>query len=77
MKEIIHAYILRNDSGYRVECADLPVNAESPSLDGAIRALEQAVRDYLKGKDLAALGLRAEPKIMVSFQLGLYAFDDM
>lgn len=77
MKEYIQAHVRRSESGYRAECFDLPIATEGDSLDEAVEKLHVAIYQFLKGRDLASLGLAPKPKVMVSFHFGPYAFADM
>lgn len=77
MKEIIQAHVQRDNSGYRAECFDLPVVAHAESLNEAIDKLHQAIKQYLNGKDHTLFGLVPEPKVLVSFHFGPFAFGDM
>lgn len=77
MKEYIQAHIQRSDSGYRAECFDLPITTDGESLNEAVEKLHSAIHQFLDGKDLGSLGLAPNPKVMVSFHFGPYAFADM
>lgn len=77
MKDYIQAHVQRSESGYRAECFDLPILTEGDSLDEAVENLHAAIYKFLEGKDLPQMGLSPEPKVMVSFHFGPYAFADM
>jgi predicted RNase H-like HicB family nuclease len=77
MKDYIQAHVQRSEFGYQAECFDLPILTHGESLDEAVENLHGAIHEFLHGKDLAQLGLAPQPKVMVSFHFGPYAFADM
>ena len=55
-----------DESGYVAECVEIPVVTQGATLDEVIRNLQQAVALHLEGEDLAALGLAANPTLVVT-----------
>lgn len=77
MKDYIQAHVQRSETGYQAECFDLPILTHGDSLNEAVENLQAAIYEFLEGKDLTQMGLAPEPKVMVSFHFGPYAFADM
>ena len=58
-----------DESGYVAECVEIPVVTQGATLDEVIRNLQQAVALHLEGEDLAALGLAANPTLVVTMEV--------
>ena len=56
-------------SGYVGECLEIPVGTQGEILDEAVANLREAVALHLEGEDLGALGLVAEPTLIVTMEL--------
>ena len=56
-------------SGYVGECLEIPVVTQGEILDEAVANLREAVALHLEGEDLGALGLVAEPTLIVTMEL--------
>ena len=56
-------------SGYTAECFEIPVVTQGHSLDEVTKNLREAVELHLADEDLAALGLIADPTIIVTMEL--------
>ncbi len=70
MQRTIQAIIRPGEqSGYVAECPQLSVVTQGATLDEVAANLKEAVELALEGEDLAALGLAAEPAVVVTFEL--------
>lgn len=58
-----------DESGYVAECLEIPVVTQGTTLDETIANLHEAVSLHLEDEDLAALGLAANPAIIVTMEL--------
>jgi predicted RNase H-like HicB family nuclease len=58
-----------DESGYVAECLEIPVVTQGTTLDETIANLHEAVSLHLEDEDLAALGLAANPTIIVTMEL--------
>lgn len=56
-------------SGYTAECVEIPVVTQGSTLDDVTRNLREAVGLHLADEDLDALGLAADPTIIVTMEL--------
>ena len=56
-------------SGYVAECLEIPVVTQGTTLDEVTYNLKEAVELHLAGEDLTALGLIADPTILVTLEL--------
>jgi predicted RNase H-like HicB family nuclease len=56
-------------SGYVAECLEISVVTQGATLDEVTQNLKEAVELHLAGEDLAALGLAADPTILVTLEL--------
>ncbi len=72
-RRTIHATITRGETHYVAECEQLAVVTQGITIDETIKNLQEAVELHLEGEDLAALGLAADPVIMVSMELQPWA----
>ena len=66
----IHARITPDaESGSVATCEEIAVVTQGETLDEVTATLREAVALHLEGEDLAALGLAAEPTIIVTLEL--------
>lgn len=66
----IKAIIRRGEeSGYVAECLEIAVITQGQTLDEVMHNLQEAVALHLEGEDLAALGLVANPTLLVTMEL--------
>lgn len=56
-------------SGYVAECLELPVVTQGGTLDEVVFNLKEAVALALEGEDAAALGLVANPTVVLTMEL--------
>ncbi len=56
-------------SGYVAECLELPVVTQGGTLDEVVFNLKEAVALALEGEDTAALGLVANPTVVLTMEL--------
>lgn len=56
-------------SGWVAECVEVPVVTQGATLDEVTANLREAVGLHLDGADLAALGLSADPTVVVTLEL--------
>ena len=57
------------ESGYVAECLEIAVVTQGQTLDEVTDNLREAVTLHLEGEDLAALGLSANPTVVVTMEL--------
>ncbi len=57
------------ESGYVVECVEIPVVTQGATLDETIANLHEAVSLHLEDEDLNELGLATNPTIVVTMEL--------
>ena len=56
-------------SGYVAECVEIPVVTQGATLDETVANLHEAVALHLEEEDLAALGLAANPTVVMTMEL--------
>jgi predicted RNase H-like HicB family nuclease len=66
IKALIRA---REEFGYAAECLEISVVTQGQTLDEVTRNLCEAVELHLADEDLEALGLSADPIIIVTMEL--------
>lgn len=71
LRDSVHAFIFRGDTAYTVECLEAAVVTQGNTLDEAVSNLREALILHLQGEDLPALGLKAAPKLVVSYESSL------
>jgi predicted RNase H-like HicB family nuclease len=54
-----------------VECLELPVVTQGRTLDEAVSNIQEALCLHLEDEDPAALGLAAEPRIEIIYDMAL------
>ena len=64
--DVIQAMIRREGSHFVAGCVELPLGRESDSLDGAVCAIEDAIRRYLR----ARTGENPRFRLLVSLYFG-------
>jgi len=67
----VHAVVQRDGAFYVVECLELPVVTQGRTLDEAVNNIQEALCLHLEDEDLAALGLVAEPRIEIIYDMAL------
>ncbi len=58
-----------DQSGYVAECLEIAVVTQGRTLDEVVANLKEAVSLHLDGEDLAALGLCANPTVVITMEL--------
>jgi len=71
LRSTIHATVEKDGEFYVVECLELPVVTQGKSLDEAVQNLHEALRLHLEDEDLAALGLRSDPRVEIIYDMVL------
>jgi predicted RNase H-like HicB family nuclease len=71
LRSSVHAVIQRDGDFYVVECLELPVVTQGRTLDEAVGNIHEALSLHLEDEDLAALGLVAEPRIEIIYDMAL------
>lgn len=70
LQRTIKAILRRGEeSGYLAECLEIAVVTQGRSLDETMRNLQEAAALHLEGEDLAALGLAANPALLVTMEI--------
>jgi predicted RNase H-like HicB family nuclease len=71
VRSTVHAIVQRDGPFYVVECLELPVVTQGRTLDEAVSNIQEALCLHLEDEDPAALGLVAEPRIEIIFDMAL------
>ena len=69
MKRTIQVIIRRGESKYVAECVDFPIVTQADTLDELVKNIEESVGLFLKGEDLAGLGLVEHPVVLATLEL--------
>lgn len=70
LQQTIKAVIRPGDeSGYVAECLEIPVVTQGRTLDETVQALQEATALHLEGENLAAMGLREKPTLVLTMEL--------
>jgi predicted RNase H-like HicB family nuclease len=69
LQRTIKALVRRGETHYVAECLEIAVVTQGKTLDETLSNLQEAVALHLEGEDLAALGLTANPTILVTMEL--------
>ncbi len=57
------------ESGYVAECLEIAIVAQGRTLDETVKHLQEATALHLDGENLAALGLREKPTLVLTMEL--------
>ena len=68
-RDTVHAVVRRDRGWYVGECLEVAVVSHGRTLDQLVEGLHEAVVLHLEGEDSAALGLVAEPRLAVTYEL--------
>lgn len=71
VRSTVHAVVQRDGAFYVVECLELPVVTQGRTLDEAVSNIQEALCLHLEDEDRAALGLVAEPRIEIIYDMAL------
>jgi predicted RNase H-like HicB family nuclease len=70
LQHTIKALIRRGEeSGYIAECMEVAVVTQGATLDEVTRNLQEAVALFLRGENLAELGLAPNPTLVVTMEV--------
>ncbi len=70
LQQTIKAVIRQGErSGYVAECLELPIVTQGATLDDTVRNLQEATTLHLEGEDLASLGLKEHPTLLLTMEL--------
>lgn len=70
LQQTIKAIIRPGDhSGYVAECLELAIVTQGQTLDETVRHLQEATTLHLEGEDLASLGLKERPTLLLTMEL--------
>jgi predicted RNase H-like HicB family nuclease len=70
LQRTIKAIIRRGEeSGYVAECHEIAAVTQGATLDEVTKNLQEAVALYLRGEDLAELGLAPNPTLVVTMEV--------
>lgn len=70
LQRTIKAIIRRGEeSGHVAECHEIAAVTQGATLDEVARNLQEAVALYLRGEDLAELGLALNPTLVVTMEI--------
>jgi predicted RNase H-like HicB family nuclease len=71
LRDTLHATVSRGDSAYVAECWEVAVVTQGRTLDEVVGNVREAVTLHLEGEDLAALGLKRSPRLVVTYESSL------
>ena len=57
------------ESGYVVECVEIPVVTQGATLDETVANLREAVELQLEGEDLGEMGLAPDPTVVITMEV--------
>ena len=66
LQQTIKAVLRKGDDYFVAECLDIAVVTQGKTVDEALANLQEAVGMHLEGEDLASLGLKPHPTIVVT-----------
>jgi predicted RNase H-like HicB family nuclease len=69
MKDTIHAVVLRDQDVFVGECLEVAVVTQGRTLDELVSNLEEAVSLHLEGEDLPRMGIRAAPRLTITYEI--------
>ncbi|MEQ1793878.1 MAG: type II toxin-antitoxin system HicB family antitoxin [Nitrospira sp.] len=58
-----------DDGGYVAECLEIAVVTQGQILDETVKNLQEATALHLEGEQLASLGLREKPTLVLTMEL--------
>jgi predicted RNase H-like HicB family nuclease len=70
-QRLFHAIVTRDSAWFVAECHEIAVVTQGRSLDAVAEALRDAVALHLEGEDTAALGLTANPRMVLQYETEL------
>ena len=70
-RDTVHVVVRRSAGFYVAESLELALVTQGRSLDELMRNLRQAVRLHLEGEDPGEFGLRASPRLAVTYEESL------
>jgi predicted RNase H-like HicB family nuclease len=68
-RDTVHAVVTRDRAWYVAECLELAVVTQGRTLDELVANLREAVALHLGGEDPASLGVVAEPRISLTYEV--------
>ncbi len=70
MRQVLNAFIRPGDeSGYVAECPEVRAVTQGADLDEVVANLREAVALAIEGEDLGAMGLAAQPTLVVTLEV--------
>lgn len=70
-RETIHVIVSEDKGIDTAECVEIAVATQGRSLDDLLKSLNEAITLHLEGEDLAALGLSAQPRLQLLYEVPL------
>jgi predicted RNase H-like HicB family nuclease len=71
LRRQIHAVVVQDKGTFVAECLEIAVVTQGKTMDEVLFHLKDAVGLHLEGEDPASLGLSANPRLVVTFELSL------
>jgi predicted RNase H-like HicB family nuclease len=68
-RDTVHAVVTRDQTLYVAECLELAVVTQARTLDELVANLREAIALHLDGEDPASLGVAAEPRISLTYEV--------
>lgn len=68
-RDKVHAVVTRDRAWYVAECLELAVVTQGRTLDELVANLREAVALHLEGEDPASLGVVAESRISLTYEV--------
>ena len=69
LQSTIKAVIREGETQFVGECLEIPVVSQGPTLDEAVRNLQEAVALHLDGEDLREFGLKENPALIITLEV--------
>jgi predicted RNase H-like HicB family nuclease len=67
--DTVHAVVTRDRNSYVAECLELAVVTQGRTLDELVANLREAIALHLEGEDRASVGVVAEPRISLTYEV--------
>ena len=68
-RDTVHAVVTRDPNWYIAECLELAVVTQGRTLDELVANLREAIALHLEGEDPASVGVVAEPRISLTYEV--------
>jgi len=69
-RDTVHVVVSRDRDWYVAECLEVAVVTQGRTLDELVTNLREAIGLHLEGEDAASLGLVAQPRVSLTYEIG-------